>query len=104
MLIEKLNKLPPNLVRVLARVGSRSLSNKDISLKSGLTVKRVGQISRMRSWVTCTVAEADSFSAACGVDLVNQSNTRKYLMRGPSMAHVKRSPNKEYLLELLKLC
>lgn len=103
MLIKKLNQLPPNLVRVLARAGSRSLSNKDISRKSGLTVKRVGQISRMRSWVTCTVAEVDSFSAACGVDLINQSNTRKYLMRGPSMAHVKRSSNKEYLLELLKL-
>ena len=99
----KLNQLPPNLVRVLARSGTLSLSNKDISRKSGLTPKRVGQISRLTCWGSCTVSEANAFASACGVDLVNQSQTRKYLMRGPSMAHVKKSPSKEYLLALLKL-
>jgi hypothetical protein len=102
-LVTKLDKLPPNLVRVLARDGRRSLSNKDISSRSGLTVKRVGQISRMKSWGGLQVSEAAAFTEACGVDLINQSKTRKYLMRGPAMAHLKKANNREYLLSLTKI-
>lgn len=102
-LVTKLDKLPPNLVRVLARNGGKSLSNRDISAKSGLTVKRIGQISRMGSWGGLQVSEAAAFAAACGVDLINQAKTRKYLMRGPAMAHLKKATNREYLLSLTKI-
>jgi len=102
-LVTKLDKLPPNLVRVLARDGRRSLSNKSIAAKSGLTVKRIGQISRMRSWGGLQISEAAAFAEACGVDLVNQAKTRKYLMRGPAMAHLKKATNREYLLSLTKI-
>ena len=102
-LLNKINKLPPNLVRVLARDGRDAMTNKEISDKSGIPVKRVGQISRMKSWDSIQVSEAAAFADACGVDLVNQAKTRKYLMRGPAMAHVKRANNKDYLLSLFKL-
>jgi|TARA_Y100000310_G_scaffold11165_1_gene11749 hypothetical protein len=102
-LVTKLDKLPPNLVRVLARDGRKSLSNRDIAAKSGLTVKRIGQISRMRSWSGLQISEAASFAEACGVDLINQAKTRKYLMRGPAMAHLKKATNREYLLSLTKI-
>ena len=103
VLTNRLDILPPNLVRVLAREGHRSLTNKELSEMTGLTIRRVGQISRQKSWSACTVSEASAFSKACGVDLVNQSTTTKFLKRGPAMVHVKRSPNRDYLLELLKL-
>jgi len=102
-LVLKLDRLPPNLVRVLARDGGRSLSNKDIAAMSGLSVKRIGQISKMKSWGRLQVSEVAAFAAACGVDLVNQSKTRKYLMRGPAMAHLKKANNREYLLSLTKI-
>ena len=102
-LVTKLDKLPPNLVRVLARNGRRSLSNRDIAAESGLTVKRIGQISRMRSWGGLQISEAAAFAEACGVDLINQAKTRKYLMRGPAMVHLKKATNREYLLSLTKI-
>ena len=102
-LIKKLDKLPPNLVRVIARDGRVALSNKDIADRSGIGVKRVGQISKMTTWRNLQISEAAAFASACGVDLVNQSKTRKYLMRGPAMAHIKKAVNRDYLLSLIKL-
>jgi|TARA_Y100000361_G_C11157030_1_gene344806 hypothetical protein len=102
-LLKKIDKLPPNLVRVLARDGRAALTNKQISERSGIAVKRIGQISKMKTWGGIQVSEAAAFADACGVDLVNQAKTRKYLMRGPAMAHVKGAINRDYLLSLFKL-
>lgn len=102
-LLNKLDRLPPHLVRVLARDRGGAMSNKDIAAKAGLGVKRIGQISRLKSWATLPVVEAAAFADACGVDLLNQAKTRKYLMRGPAMAHVQKATNREYLLSLTKL-
>ena len=102
-LLKKLDKLPPNLVRVLARDGNEAMSNRDIASKAGMSTKRIGQISRLKTWATISVGEVDSFAEACGVDVINQSKTRKYLMRGPAMAHVQKANNREYLLSLTKL-
>lgn len=102
-LLDKLDKLPPNLVRVLARDSSGAMSNRDIAAKAGMSMKRIGQISRLKSWATLPVEEVAAFADACGVDLLNQAKTRKYLMRGPAMAHVQKATNREYLLSLTKL-
>jgi len=81
------------------------MTNQEISKQSGLTIKRVGEISRLSSWGRVDVEQASRFALACGVDLVHQAKTRKYLLRreGAKMNHIKRSPNKRYLLELLEL-
>jgi hypothetical protein len=102
-LVQKIDKLPPNLVRVLARDNNGAMSNREIADKAGLSTKRIGQISRLKSWATLPIWEAAVFADACGVDLLNQAKTRKYLMRGPAMAHVQKATNREYLLSLTKL-
>ena len=80
-LVLKLDKLPPNLVRLIARDGRKALSNRDIARKSGLSLKRIGQISKMTTWGSLQVGEAGAFADACGVDLINLAKTRKYLMQ-----------------------
>ena len=102
-MIKHLDKLPPYLCRVLARKGRKSLTNQDIADVSKLTVKRVGKISKLKSWGSVPVAQAAAFSKACGINLINQAQARKYLGRGPKMAHVQNSPNKAYLLKLMRL-
>tara|TARA_Y100000034_G_C6722777_1_gene319838 strand:- start:215 stop:529 length:315 start_codon:yes stop_codon:yes gene_type:complete len=102
-LVLKLDKLPPNLVRLIARDGRKALSNRDIARKSGLSLKRIGQISKMTTWGSLQVGEAAAFADACGVDLINQAKTRKYLMRGPAMAHLKKASNRDYLISLTKI-
>ena len=98
--VKYFDRLPPYLCRVLARKGGMALTNQDISAISGLTVKRVGEISKLRSWGSVPLAQINAFARACGVDLINQSSVRKYLKRGPKMAHVERAKNKSYLIRL----
>ena len=104
-MLRHLDRIPPNLCRVLARVGRRAMTNQEISDKSGLTIKRVGEISRLSSWGRVEVGQVSSFAEACGVNLVHQAGVRKYLLRseGAKMNHIKMSPNRKYLLELLGL-
>tara|TARA_R100000900_G_scaffold84844_4_gene66766 strand:- start:6 stop:374 length:369 start_codon:yes stop_codon:yes gene_type:complete len=102
-MVKHFDKLPPYLCRVLARKGRKALTNQDISNVSGLTVKRVGEISRLKSWGSVPLAQINAFAKACGVDLINQSNVRKYLKRGPKMAHVNKAKNKSYLIRLMGL-
>ena len=89
----------------MAREGGRALTNRELAKKSGLSLKRVGEISKKTSWGSVNIRQAASFTEACGVDTVNQWRVRKYLLRreGPKMAHVSRAPNKRYLLKLLNL-
>jgi hypothetical protein len=104
-LLIHMDKIPPNLCRVLARNGRLAKTNKEISEASGLTLKRVGEISRLTTWAKVDVNHASAFAAACGVDLVNQGQVRKYLLRteGCRMGHIKVSPNRRYLTELLNV-
>ena len=104
-LVIHIDKIPPNLCRVLARNGRLAKTNKEISEASGRTLKRVGEISRLTTWAKVDVNHASAFAAACGVDLVNQGQVRKYLLRneGCRMGHIKVSPNRRYLTELLNV-
>jgi len=104
-LLKHLDRVPPNLCRVLARDEGRALTNRQIAKRSGLSLKRVGEISKKKSWGSVNIRQATEFTEACGVDTVNQWRVRKYLLRreGPKMAHISRAPNKRYLLKLLNL-
>lgn len=100
-----MDKVPPNLCRVLARKGRKAMTNQEISDASGLTIKRVGEISKLTSWGKVDVGQASAFAAACGVDLIKQGQVRKYLMRkeGCRLVHLEKSPNKKYLTELCRI-
>lgn len=100
-LVKQLDRLPPYLCRVLARKDRKALTNAEVSRISGLTVKRVGEISRLKSWGSVPLSHISAFTRACGVDLLNQSNVRKYLMRGPKMSHVEKAKNRPYLIRLM---
>ena len=102
-IVKQFDRLPPYLCRVLARKDRKALTNSEVSRISGLTVKRVGEIARLKSWGSVPLSQISAFSRACGVDLLNQSNVRKYLMRGPKMAHVEKAKNKPYLMRLMRL-
>ncbi len=101
-LVIHMDKIPPNLCRILARNGRKAMTNREIADASGLTIKRVGEIARQTSWGKVDVCQASAFAAACGVDLVKQGQVRKYLMRkeGCRFDHLAQSPNKKYLTEL----
>jgi hypothetical protein len=104
-LVAHMDRVPPNLCRILARRGRKAMTNQEIADASGLTLKRVGEIARLVSWGKVGVAQASAFASACGVDLVKQGQVRKYLMRkeGCRLGHLKQAPNKKYLNELCKI-
>jgi hypothetical protein len=100
-----MDKIPPNLCRIVARKGRKAMTNQEIADASGLTIKRVGEIAKLTSWGKVDVGQASAFAAACGVDLIKQGQVRKYLMRkeGCRLVHLENSPNKKYLTELCKI-
>ena len=70
-----LEKYTPLMVRLLAhrpvRESTRTcmaLTDAEVAIKSGLTIDRVRQISRMMDWTNVKVGEMRSFFTACGFD------------------------------------
>ena len=64
---------PPVLCRLLARRRIKAkqvvaMSSQEVAISSGLPLSRVIEISRLTSWDTVTVAEAERFLAGCGFD------------------------------------
>lgn len=91
-LLTKLNQLPPFLCRVMARKkkGWAPMSISDLSVVSGLTRSKVAKISVMRSWNDVTLSDADKFSRACGVDLLDLAPAKKWLRQSP-LIHIQRA-------------
>ena len=69
-LLDRLNRYPPRLIRLLARKqhGQLPMSAADIALRGGLSVTRVKQISKARSWERIQIRTAQAFISGCGVD------------------------------------
>lgn len=88
---DKLNRLSPRLVRLLARSanGRHGLSHREIAALSGLSVGTVGRLSTMNDWETVSVSVARRFSAACGVDHLRVGRHMDYLKRR-KMTHIGR--------------
>ena len=101
-LIEKLDRMPPFLCRLMARRNGRSPSNKELSAESGIPLTTLRRISEKKSWEYLPVGLAQKFSTACGVDLLRQTRSLEYFKRR-KFAHIKKSPNLKYYSKLLKL-
>lgn len=71
-LLEKINRCPPAVCRLLARTRSRNtqrvLSNRELAQRSGLHHCTIIKLSRMLKWDGVTHRTYDRFTAACGVD------------------------------------
>ena len=101
-LIEKLDRMPPFLCRLMARRNGRSPSNKELSAESGIPLTTLRRICEKKSWEDVPVGLAQKFSTACGVDLLRQTRSLEFFKRR-KFAHIKKSPNLKYYSKLLKL-
>lgn len=92
------------LCRFVARKkrGKVPMSNHDIAYISGLARCTVSKLSQLTSWRTVPVETAFKFSMACGVNLLNQERTRKFI-RHTKLTHMEnsRSPQQKKLLKSL---
>jgi len=83
-LVEYLDRLPPCIVRLVARKpghhGQR-MSLHEIARASGLSYGAVLRLSLKRSWANVPPNRIDPFCKACGVDPLHPSRTRRYLKR-----------------------
>lgn len=68
---ERANRMPPMLVRVLARKnhGLAPMSNEEIAAKSGISTNTIVRLSTRKNWDDVTVRVMDGFCRACGVNL-----------------------------------
>lgn len=87
-LLERLEIMPPNKVRLLARrIGPRGrrfpipLTTDEIATKSGLSIKDVKRISRMNSWLDVSVENMLRFFSGCGIEPLHLEYPLKHLKR-----------------------
>jgi hypothetical protein len=83
-LVQKLDALPPCLVRLIARDPKhpgRRLPLMAIAERAGLSYGATARLSLKRSWSNVTPKVIDSFCSACGVDLLHPKRSVDYLKR-----------------------
>ena len=101
---------PPIFVRLLARekVGKsavRVLTDEEISIRSGLGVEVVQEISELHNWDTVTLRIAQQFCKGCNLDIFDWRvrNSAYALASGGSFAYLKCSQEwKTKFLPLLR--
>ncbi len=100
-LLERLNKFPPFLCRLVARKnhGEELLSERDIAKRSGLARDYVRRLSRLTAWDQVPTKTVQRFSDACGVNLLAPWRHVHWLRRRKT-AWLKKKP---YVARLLKL-
>lgn len=104
-LLERLDRIPPCLCRILARShnGNRSLSHHELAARSGLSRSYVGTLSGKDTWANESVWVVEAFSRACGVDLFNPHEVRHYFAT-KQRTHINRAKGhrKKLFLRLFK--
>jgi hypothetical protein len=88
--LDRMNLLPPNLCRLIARDTSskrKPLTTEQIAAASGLTVGEVQRISRHTSWDKVPFGSMMRFMVGCGV---TTSNFHKHLAYVKSTARTRR--------------
>lgn len=85
--LQQIDRLPPRVCRLLARrkggggTNRLPLTARDIAQASGLSVERVARISRLKSFASVPIAEADAFRRGCGITRENERRHVYYLRR-----------------------
>lgn len=84
--LEELDMFPPILCRILARHSGQGkysvpMTIKEISDRSGLGLGRTKWISRLESWATVPVGDAEKFMEGCGVTRDTRLTHRLFLKR-----------------------
>lgn len=80
-----LGSFTPCVVRMLARkgkgAGSVQLTHIEVAHASGLALAKVRRISRLTSWDSVTVGDADKFMRGCGINIATLWRHRAFLRR-----------------------
>lgn len=82
-LLQKLNKFPPKLCRMVARVGSnrnqRLKTIKEIAYNARLSYRAAKRIASLSKWDGLTLEVVGRFSTACGVNLLQTYDHIRWL-------------------------
>lgn len=75
---------PPFYVRILAKkkravFEDLAMSDEEVTIRSGLTINRMREISRMRNWADVTLGEFKAFAVGCDFDLTNPADRRRII-------------------------
>ena len=99
-----LDECPPMICRFYARKrnGRVPMSNADIAFISGLARCTVSQIGSLRSWRSVPVETVHRFTMACGVNIVNQEQVRKFI-RHSRWSHIKHATSPQQKKMLLRI-
>jgi len=79
-LLQKLDRLPPYVVRILARKNGILISDADILKMTGWRRRQLRRVSWATSWKDVTVGEVDAFLKACGMSW-SQQRRQRYRLR-----------------------
>lgn len=97
-LLERLNILPPYLMRVLAARYGRALGPDEIARRSGLSRSTIQRTSTRKSWAGIRIDVAIKYAKGCGFELGQNKNALRKLRLVQkngiaSLKHLKVSPN-----------
>jgi hypothetical protein len=100
---ERLRRLPPVAIRLLARKptgkssSSNDMSDEEIARRSGLPMADVKSLSWALSWDDVPVAKMLAFSKGCGIQLDNRLEIRRawVMLKRGSGSYLRRSPRWE---------
>lgn len=108
----KLERFPPVLVRLLARLPSeetgypRAMTDEEIAARSDLSVSTVAALSRLTSWDDVSLRHLRAFVLGCGVDFADRVAMRRltrYIAHIPSFAYLRKDAEWLKYRELMKL-
>lgn len=82
-LTETLDRLPPCLVRLVARNGhsGQRLSLHVIAERAGMSYSAAQRLSLKKTWKNVPPKTIDAFCFACSVDILHPRNATRYLKR-----------------------
>lgn len=92
-LLDKLDRLPPILCRLLAKENGKLMSDVRLSKLTGWGLSKLRRVYRQTTWGNVTVEDADVFLTACGCSWSSQRRQLWHLSRPRSqflaMRHLK---------------
>lgn len=77
-LLDRLDKIPPCVFRILAAENGVALGPDEIAKRSGLSRSTVQRISELKTWANVRIDVSERFVMGCGFDI---SNLKKPLRR-----------------------
>lgn len=97
-LLDKLDRIPPMLFRILAAKNGVALGPDEIAARSGLSRSTVQRTSTLKTWAGVRLEVAEKFVMGCGYSLNNYKEPLRRLRvvqtHGVSaLKHLKVSPN-----------